>query len=107
MRSLAPQAERRLILKSFIVGCTGRIYDRMMVPCEASAAARTGNSRALVVVKNAAIADKMQELGIKIRNVGSRCGNLDIDAYDAGRQAGDAASFGRPVEGKGAVLRLT
>jgi hypothetical protein len=39
-------------------------------------------------------------LGIKIRNVGARCGNLDIDAYDAGRKAGDAASFGRPVEGR-------
>jgi Protein of unknown function (DUF2786) len=103
---LAPRSERRRIIKGFVEGCTGRISDRMVDLCRRSAAERTDNSRALMVIKSSAIADTLKALGIKLRSSSGRCGNVNEAAYEAGRRAGDQASFGRPVSGSMGVLRL-
>lgn len=106
IRCLATKAERRQIIKGFVLGCTGRISRRLAQLCQRSVAERADNSRALVVIKSAAIADKMRELGIKLRSSSSRSGSFNRAALEAGHKAGDRASFGRPVSGTGAVLRL-
>jgi hypothetical protein len=79
----------------------------MMELCQASARTQTDNSRALVVVKDAAIKAKLKELGIEFgRSRYRRDGNLDDSAYAAGAKAGEHAGFGRPLEGKSGMLRL-
>jgi hypothetical protein len=103
---LAPRSERRRMIKGFVEGCTDRISDRMVELCQRSAAKRTDNSCALMVIKSSAIADKMKELGIKLRSSSRRCVSVNEAAYEAGRKAGDQASFGRPVSGAAGVLRL-
>jgi hypothetical protein len=103
--SLAPPNERRQIIKGFVLGITGRISERMLELAKPPAD-QTANARALVVVKGKAIADKLAELGITLRSGSSRCSGFDDGAYEAGREAGDGASFGRPVSGAAGVLRI-
>jgi hypothetical protein len=98
--------ERREAIRSFVLGITDRISDRLYSLCEQSAAHATSNARALVVVKDAAIKAKMSELGIHLRCSSGSCGAGDSSSYSAGRSAGDRASFGRPVSGQHATLRL-
>ena len=70
-----------------------------------SVAAATSNGRELVLVKNAAVDAKMKACGIKV--TGCCLGGQTNDAgYQAGLSAGDRASFGRPVSGHNATLRL-
>jgi hypothetical protein len=67
-------------------------------------AART-NNRALVVIKQTLIKAKLEELGIKLRTcLSSR--QHDHGSFAAGRSAGDRPSFGRPVSGRAATLRI-
>jgi hypothetical protein len=98
--------DRREAIKGFVLGCTDRISQRLGELCEQSAAVATSNARALVVVKDAAVQAKLDELGIKIRTVSSCGSGGDFSSYAAGRAAGDRASFGRPVSGRNATLRL-
>jgi Protein of unknown function (DUF2786) len=98
--------DRREAIKGFVLGCTDRISQRLDELCEQSAAVATSNARALVVVKDAAVQAKLDELGIKIRAVSSCGGAGDFSSYAAGRAAGDRASFGRPVSGRNATPRL-
>jgi hypothetical protein len=58
------------------------------------------------VIKGQAVQAKLDELGIKITAVSSCSGNGDFSSYQAGKAAGDRASFGRPVSGRNAALRL-
>ena len=107
MFSLAPRDERKKVMKGFVIGCTGRISDRLLELCRSSAAQRTSNGSALMAIKSQAIAKLMDELGIKVRT--SRAGysrSFNEAALEAGRQAGDRASFGRSVSGEAGVLRL-
>ena len=98
--------DRRDAIKGFMLGCTERISQRLDELCEQSAAVATSNAKALVVVKDAAVQAKLKELGIKFRGVSS-CGGIgDFSSYEAGRSAGDRASFGRPVSGRNATLRI-
>jgi hypothetical protein len=98
--------ERGKDLKGFIVGCTERIEERL-IALSKPPADQTDNSRALVVIKSAAITAKLSELGIKsFRSCGGGCSGFDSGAYEAGREAGNGASFGRPVSGAAGVLRL-
>ena len=66
---LAPQSERRIIIRSFTAACCERITDRLLALVERSKAARTSNGRELVVVKNAAIKAFMKEHGIRPAHV--------------------------------------
>ena len=103
----APKGERRVIIRSFVEACCERISARLDVLAERSRVARTSNGKELVIVKDAAIKAFMKEHGIKIGTCsGSAPLNVDASAQAAGRSAGDRASFGRPVSGAGAVLRL-
>jgi uncharacterized protein DUF2786 len=97
--------ERREAMRDFVLGCTDRISERLTELSEQSAALATSNAKALVVIKNAAVKAKLDELGIYFRSV-SCCGPGDHASYSAGRAAGDRANFGRPVSGRNATLRL-
>jgi hypothetical protein len=104
---LPPRDERKKIVKGFVLGCTDRISDKLVELCRRSAAERTDNSRALVAIKSTAITEKLKEVGITLRQSSGRCRSFSDAAHEAGRKAGDRASFGRPVSGDGGVLRLT
>jgi hypothetical protein len=103
---LAPPRERRSTTRDFVVGITDRICERLIEQIEQSAANRSNTAKALVVVKQNAIDTALNERGIKL---GASCTNgcvNDFGAYDRGREAGDRATFGRPVSGKAAVLQI-
>ena len=103
----APSNEdRRDAIRSFVIGITDRIAERLEALRQQSEVIVTSNARALVVVKDAALKAKMEELGIHLRCCSSICGAGDSLSYGAGRAAGDRANFGRPVSGKNAALRL-
>jgi Protein of unknown function (DUF2786) len=97
--------DRRDAIRSFVLGCTGRICQRLRELCEQSAAHANSNARALVVIKDAAVQAKLDELNIHFRNV-SCDGPGDQASYRAGKAAGNHAGFGRPVSGRNATLRL-
>ena len=104
---LAPQSERRTIIRSFTAACCERISERLHELIERSKAARTSNGRELVVVKDAAIKAFMKEHDIHLRASGGYSpSTVDATAQAAGRAAGDRASFGRPVSGTAGVLRI-
>lgn len=104
---LAPQSERRIIIRSFTAACCDRITDRLLELVERSKTARTSNGRELVVIKDAAIKAFMKEQGIRLRMCsGYAPSNVDAAAQAAGRAAGDRATFGRPVTGAAGVLRI-
>jgi hypothetical protein len=98
--------DRRDAIRGFVFGCTDRICQRLSELCEQSAVLATSNAKALVVIKNAAVKAKLKELGVHLSF--SSCGGSggDPSSIQAGRAAGDRASFGRPVSGRNATLRL-
>jgi hypothetical protein len=102
---IAPKGERRFIINGFVGGCCGRIKERLNALRAQSAADVTSTGRELVAIKSTAIADMMKAMGIHLI---TRRSNRRIDdgSYDAGLFAGDGASFGRPVSGANATLRI-
>ncbi len=98
--------DRRAAIRGFVLGVTDRIGQRLDELCEQSATVATSNAKALVVVKNAAVQAKLDELGIKFRTDSSCCGGGELSSYGAGQAAGDRASFGRPMSGRNATLQL-
>lgn len=103
---LAPEGkERKQEIRGFIIGCTGRISARLIEMCDQTKYERTTNGKALIVIKDQAINDLLKAEGICLRSSGSSAGFSD-GARAAGQSAGDRASFGRPVSGAGATLRL-
>jgi hypothetical protein len=105
MTCWAPKGERRRVINGFVDGITGRISERLKKLSEPAPNTEV-NSRALVVVKQAAVDAKLKEEDIKIRMVSLGCRQGDTSSYGAGSRAGDRASFGRPVSGRNGVLRL-
>jgi hypothetical protein len=104
---LAPQNERRVIIRSFTAACCDRICDRLHELVERSKAVRTSNGRELVVVRDAAIKAFMKDNNIHLRTCsGYSPSTVNTEAQAAGRAAGDRASFGRPVSGAAGALRL-
>jgi Protein of unknown function (DUF2786) len=104
---LAPQSERRIIIRSFTAACCERIGDRLLALVERSKAARTSNGKELIVIKDTAIKAYMKDNGIRLRMCsGYSPSNVDAAAQAAGRAAGDRATFGRPVTGAAGVLRI-
>jgi Protein of unknown function (DUF2786) len=103
---LAPDGkERKLEIRGFVIGCCERICDRMTAMCDQSKSERTANGNALVVIKDQAIRDLLKAEGICLRSSSSSANFSDAGRM-AGQSAGDRASFGRPVSGAGAALRL-
>jgi hypothetical protein len=104
---IVPKGQRRFIINGFVAGCARRISERISALCQQSATDASSNGRALALVKSTAVADKLKKLNIHLQK-GRRSGRrLDNNSYQAGKVAGDRASFGRPVSGDGGVLRLT
>lgn len=98
--------ERRAAMRNFIQGCTVRISERLIELAEPPKR-QTANARALVITKQAAIEKCLENEGIKLgRSRASTFSVRDYAAYEAGKAAGERASFGRPVTGKASVLRL-
>jgi Protein of unknown function (DUF2786) len=105
MDTLPLRGERRRVINGFVEGICGRISERLDALRSQSAAAATSNGRELMVVKSAAVTDKMKACGIRVRcSYSSR--QSDGASIQAGRSAGDRASFGRPVSGANAALRI-
>jgi Protein of unknown function (DUF2786) len=98
--------DRREAIRGFVLGCCDRIRDRLAELCEQSASLANSNAKALVVIKDAAVQTKLDELGIHLSTSSGSCGAWDHSSYAAGKAAGDRASFGRPVSGRNATLRL-
>jgi hypothetical protein len=107
MGSLAPRGERRFIINGFVAGITARISERLRELCKRSETAITTSGRELVVTKKTAIADVMKKAGIHLRSGRGSSRRLNGESYQAGKAAGDRASFGRPVTGRTSALRLT
>jgi hypothetical protein len=105
MTSLAPKSERRDVIKGFVIGATEQI-SRQLTELSKPPADQTSNGRALVAIKSAAIADKMKACGITLRQCYGRSCSYDEGAMAAGRQAGNGASFGRPVSGAAGAPRI-
>ena len=106
MKSVATGHERRSAIASFVHGCTGRISQRLDELRNQSESVATSNAKALVIVKGAAVKAKLAECGIKLRTTRSSASIGDDSSYNAGKAAGNRASFGRPVSGQNATLRL-
>jgi hypothetical protein len=106
METLPPKGEKRRVIRGFVEGCCDSISHRLRSLRDKSVAAATTNGRELVLVKNAAIAAKMKDCGVKFRMGSCLGGQTNAAGYDAGHAAGGRASFGRPVSGHNATLRL-
>jgi Protein of unknown function (DUF2786) len=98
--------DKREVIRGFVLGCTERINERLDELCKRSVTVANENARALVVVKDAAVKAKLCELGITFRSASSSCSSWDGSSFQAGKAAGNRASFGRPVSGRNAALRL-
>jgi len=104
---LAPEGkERKEEIRGFVMGCCERIETRLIQMCDRSKTARTTNGNELVVIKDQAIKELMKAEGISLQYCGGSRAGFSDGARRAGQSAGDRASFGKPVSGAGATLRL-
>lgn len=107
MRDLRVGGERRAVINGFVIGATGRISDRLNELCKpAVSVAPTANNNALVVMKQASIKAKLEEAGIRLCSGRGSRRTYDEGSIAAGSSAGDRATFGRPVSGQNAALRI-
>jgi hypothetical protein len=107
MRDHRVAGERRAVINGFVIGATDRISYRLRELCKPTASVRpTANNNALVVVKQAAIKAKLEEAGICLRSGRGSRRAYDEGSIAAGSSAGDRATFGRPVSGQAAALRI-
>ena len=100
MESSFPPGQRRLVIKSFVLGCCVRIRMRLKELKSRSEQIQASNSRELVLVKSAAIDEALKAAGVEFRTINRRVKTIDPKSYEAGKEAGDKASFGRPVTGR-------
>ena len=95
--------------KAFVLGACVRISERLMTLTAERKKSRqgSGDGRSLVVVKDAIVTREFAKLGMKLRSGGrSKTRAVDGGAFNAGRAAGDRASFGKPVNGGGKVAQI-
>lgn len=97
---------KRRHINGFVLGCCNRINDRLRALITASHIKASASANALVIAKNELIDIKMEDLGLKLRVPRHRKSYIEGNSYSAGKSAGDKASFGRPVNGGSAVLRI-
>jgi len=94
--TITPKGQRRFIINGFVAGCCGRISQRLR-ELSKPAFTTSSNSQALVIVKDAAIKEAMKYIRLSSSTPSQK--RLDRDAYTAGKNAGDRASFGKPIGG--------
>lgn len=96
--------------KGFMVGCISRINERLhRLSDEREQAARpNGRGKSLVIVKMALVNKAFGQIGLKLRK-GSSGGGMkgEGSAFNAGRAAGDRATFNRPVNGGAGTRAIT
>jgi hypothetical protein len=104
---LAPK-ERKGAILDFIDAYAARIEATMIAACEQSKKARTTSGKELVIVKDHAIKDflKANDIRLQCEGGGRSRASFSASARAAGDSAGHGATFGRPVSGAGATLRL-
>ena len=92
------------VQNSFVRGCCARINSKLHEM--ANKRHVSANSNAIAVAKSAMIDDIWNELGVKDADNRGRKKQIQYGSvYRAGAEAGEKASFGRPVE-TGGMLRL-
>jgi hypothetical protein len=86
------------------MGCIHRIGERLeqLTP----RAPVTATSNALAVSRNALITDAMKKAGIELRKTSCRGRRVNDEAYGAGKAAGNAARFDKPVSAGAGPPRL-
>lgn len=103
-------AQREHKRRSFVFGCMHRINERLRQEAQDRILkSQRSDGRSLVVVKTAKVDSAFKALSLHFRKArGSRGINADPAAFQRGRQAGNGASFGKPVggNGNGSTLRL-
>ena len=89
--------------RNFAMGCADRITERLRAEVKArkQKPVTMSSGRDLVVVKQAIVQREFDKLGMRFRSCrsSSYCSGGSHEARSAGYQAGDGASFGRPVGG--------
>jgi len=94
---------KNLHRKSFERGCISRINERLKeLTSEASHATVAnghGAQASLVVVKGALVDKAFADLNLRLTNGRRTRHAANGDAFSAGREAGNGATFGRPVNG--------
>lgn len=106
MTCLFVGTKRRRIVTGFATGCTDRIRERLYALVGAARRAASKNNRALVVVKTELIERAMADAGIELKDVRGGGLRFEENSYGDGREAGNRASFGRPIEGPAGVMRI-
>lgn len=94
---------------SFTYGATVRINERLAEEIEKRKGdVKMSDGRGLVVVKAEMVKAKLaDEHGIHLgKGKAVNPGKLDANSYHAGRAAGDAAGFGRPLGGRSSSLAI-
>lgn len=99
MGRITDKAQRQLMINGFVGGATTRISQRLDELTAQSKVVASNNSRALVVAKASLISDAMSAAGINLGRARASRRSVDMGALNAGKAAGDRASFGRPVGG--------
>lgn len=105
LTSLEPSAKRRVI-NGFVFGCTGRINERLRQLMQQTKNHANKNANALVVIKSELVDRKMKELNLNLTKPRNRGSRIEDGSYEAGKKAGDKASFGRPMGGNQGTLRI-
>lgn len=95
--NVVAKEHKRRHINGFVLGCCSRISQRLGELVEQSRKQQTSTGTALVVAKQGLIAEAMA--GIRLGKSRRTSRSSNYDAYNAGRAAGDRASFGRPVGG--------
>jgi hypothetical protein len=98
------------VQKGFMVGCISRINERLhRLAAEREQSARpNGRGKSLVIVKMALVEKAFGQINVKLRTSSARGGMRgDGSAFNAGRAAGDRATFNRPVNGGAATRAIT
>lgn len=96
-------ATRNKVINSFVLGCCSRINNKLVEMVKERKP--SSNGTALVVAKKALIDDAIKDQNIKAADNRGRKNKIIFEVYKAGQEAGESASFGRPVE-QGGMLRL-
>ena len=95
-----------LEMNAFRAGCIDKINQRLdFEAAKRRENLRTHSPNSIMVIKNALVNSDFNKLGLNFRKVGYKGGYRGDNAYRAGSNAGDRASFGRPVQSN-STLRI-
>jgi hypothetical protein len=96
--------------RNFAMGCAERITERLRAEIKArkQKPKTMSSGRDLVVVKHEIVQREFNKLGLRLGTCSpkSYCSGGSDDAHSDGYQAGDGASFGRPVSHASAPRRI-